>query len=466
MYCQGLKSYELQSSACGQSGNFTGKSNFKMKSVMFCNPSKQSNLIIFLLLFCFLFISCTTSKQPASTMAADLPNSSGSLSRQDRVEIFEDVWKTINEQYYDPSFNGVDWQAVHERYLPKVEAAKTEVEFYRLFEEMLAVLRDAHTVFRHPQSNSDNSINPPGSVGISLGEVERKTVISEVEPDSDAARAGVKPGMILRSVNGKPIEELYNEIRSRFAGSSTERAMKGVMHGALLYGGFLGPTRIFGVEGFDGKAFDFSVTHFGARPSEIPTLTARRLPSGIGYIKFDGWKPPIDELFKAELIKLLDAPALIIDLRGNGGGQTDVQLNIGSLLFPTETSLGSFKRRGGQPEQIITHKSDQVYKGRIVVLVDEVAASASEVFAAAMQETGRARIIGQQTCGCVLNSWSKQLKGGGTLRWSARIYTSPQNRRLEGVGVKPDEIIPLTVSDLRQGRDAALEAAERFLSRR
>jgi carboxyl-terminal processing protease len=433
---------------------------------MFRTLSKQSNLIIFLLLVCHLFISCGTAKQSPSTMAAESANSSDSLSRQDRIEIFEEVWKTINEQYYDPSFNGVDWRAIHDRYLPKVEAAETDVEFYRLFEEMLAVLRDAHTVFRHPQSNADNNINPPGSVGISLGEVEGKTVITAVEPDSDAAGAGVQPGMILRSVNGKAVEELYDEIRSRFAGSSTERAMRGVMHGALLYGGFLGPNRKFGIEGFDGKRFDFSVTKFGGRPSETPTLSARRLPSGVGYIKFDGWKSPVDERFKTELIKLMDAPALIIDLRGNGGGQTDVQLNIGSLLFSAETSLGSFQRRAGQPEQIITHKSDQVYKGRIVVLVDEVSASASEVFAVAMQELGRARIIGGQTCGCVLNSWSKPLKGGGTLRWSARIYTSPQNRRLEGIGVKPDEIVPLTVSDLRQARDAALEAAERFLSGR
>ncbi len=112
----------------------------------------------------------------------------------------------------------------------------------------------------------------------------------------------------------------------------------------------------------------------------------------------------------------------------------------------------------------MTHKSDQVYQGKVAILVDEVSASASEVFAAAMRENKRAVIIGRQTCGCVLNSWSRQLKGGGTLRWSARIYNSPQNRRLEGVGVKPDEIIPLTVADLRQGRDAALEAAKKFLT--
>lgn len=157
---------------------------------------------------------------------------------------------------------------------------------------------------------------------------------------------------------------------------------------------------------------------------------------------------------------------MIIDLRGNGGGQTEVQLNIGSLFFPTETSLGSFTKRGGQPELLMTHKSDQVYKGKVVILVDDISASASEVFAAPMQENNRAVIIGRQTCGCVLNSWSKQMKGGGIFRWSARIYRSPKNRVFEGVGVIPDETIALTVSDLRQGRDAALEAAEKFLYRR
>ena len=223
----------------------------RKESFMSRKSSKQLNLTALTPLIFALLTACGISKKTESTIvAADVP---ASLSRQERIEIFEDVWKTINEQYYDSSFHGVNWQETHNRYRPRVETAENDVEFYRLFEEMLAVLRDAHTVFRHPQADVGNNINPPGSVGISLGEVEGKTAITAVEPDSDAARAGVRPGMILLKVNGKLIEELFAEIRARFAGSSTEQAMKGVMHSALLYGGFLGASRTFGVEDLTAK---------------------------------------------------------------------------------------------------------------------------------------------------------------------------------------------------------------------
>ena len=425
---------------------------------MFRKSSKQLNLTALMLLIFGLLTACRVSKQTESTIAAaDEP---ASLSRQDRIEIFEDVWKTINEQYYDPSFHGVNWQQVHERYRPRIEAAKDDTEFYSLFEVMLAELRDAHTVFNHPRSSTDKTFPPPGSVGISLVELEGTTVILEVDLESDAARTGVKPGMILRTVNGKAVGELYDEIRSQFAGSSTRQAMEGLMHGGILYGGFLGATRTFGIEGFDGKTFEVRVAHFGARSSDSSTLSARRLASGYGYIKFDGWRPPIDEQFKVELARLMDTPGLIIDLRGNGGGQTDLLLNIGSMFFPEKVNFGSFKRRGDAVEEIFTHKSEQTYRKPIVILIDEGSASASEVFAVSMQENSRARVVGRQTCGCVLNQASKEEKGGGTLRWSSRVYSTPKRRILEGTGVIPDETVALTISDLRRGRDAALEAAE------
>jgi len=420
--------------------------------------------LIAILLSLLLLTACGSSRSIEPGMAAKSANAP--LSQKGRIDVFEDVWKTINDEYYDSSFHGVNWQSVHDRYRPQVEAAKTDTDLYGLLEVMLAELRDAHTVFSHPLPQADNNFQPAGSIGITLREAEGRTVIATVEPGSDAAQAGVKPGMVLRAVNGRSVDELYSEIRSHLAGSSTERSMMGVMHGAVLYGGFLGPSRKFGIEDFDGKLFDVAVVHPGKRAPDAASLTARRLASGYGYIGFDGWQPGIDRQFSTEIAKLGDIAGLIIDLRGNGGEQTDVVLNIASVFFPSETGFGNFKKRSGSVEEILTHRTEQRYPGPVVILVDDNSASASEVFAVSMQEAGRAAVIGQPSCGCVLNQTSKNEKGGGTLKWSARVYSSPKGRILEGSGVTPDQTVNLTISDLRNGRDATLEAAEKALRAR
>lgn len=387
----------------------------------------------------------------------------GSLSRQERVAVFEDVWKTIADQYYDSTFHHVDWRAVGETYRPLAEATNSDPELYRMFEVMLAELKDAHTGFTHPTEAGDSTFQPTGDTGLRLGMAEEKTVVTVVDSGSDPALAGVKPGMILHRVNGRLVPELYKEITWKIAGSSTERAMSQVMNGALLFGGFLGPSREFEVEAFDGRRFKVPIKHFRPFAPGVGVVS-RRLRSGNAYIKFDGWKAPADTQFKSALMGVMDARGLIIDLRGNGGGESEVVLEIASLFFRDPTSFGGFKKRGGVLETIVTHPEPRPYRGAIAILMDEASASASEVFAISMQEHGRARIVGRASCGCVLNQWTKGEKGGGVLRWSARIYTSPKGRVIEGSGVLPDAVVPLRIIDLRDRIDAALSAADTLLA--
>ena len=87
-------------------------------------------------------IACNWVQPQADAIAA-----AESLSTKDRVDIFETVWKTINEDYYDPKFNGSDWAAVGDRYHPRVEAAKDDAEFYMVINQMLLELQDLHTSF-------------------------------------------------------------------------------------------------------------------------------------------------------------------------------------------------------------------------------------------------------------------------------------------------------------------------------
>src|SRR5712692_1453331 len=112
--------------------------------------------------------------------------SSELLSPRDRVEVFEEVWETINEKYYDASFNGVDWPALRERYRPLIERASTDDEFYGILKRMVGELHDAHTRFHTPEERRERERLQAVSAGISIYEVEGKPVIASVEPGSDA----------------------------------------------------------------------------------------------------------------------------------------------------------------------------------------------------------------------------------------------------------------------------------------
>jgi carboxyl-terminal processing protease len=384
------------------------------------------------------------------------------LSREDRAEIFAQVWKTIDEHYYDPTFRGVDWRAVGERYRPRAESARSDAEFYGVFELMLSELRDGHTVFVYPRLPGESGEGGGGGLGLKLGEVEGRVAVVEVEPGSAAERLGVRPGQVLREVNGKPVEEHFAFLRSLVAGSSTERLFKSKLHGALLRGGFLSMPRTLALTGHDGREFAVELSR-EASP-EAPNLSARRLESGFGYIKFRLWMPPVEEEFRRRLGELRGTPGLVIDLRGNGGGETRVMLDIAGNFFARETFYGGFRNRAGEVQKYYTRRPAAAYRAPVVILVDEESASATETFAAFMQETRRASVVGRQTAGSTLNQGGRRsFKGGGQLRYSTRSYLTPAGRELEGAGVVPDVAVALTLADLRAGRDAALEAAESLL---
>jgi carboxyl-terminal processing protease len=98
------------------------------------------------------------------------------------------------------------------------------------------------------------------------------------------------------------------------------------------------------------------------------------------------------------------------------------------------------------------------------VLTGPRTASAAEIFAAALQERGRARVFGERTCGCVLAIRRRHpLADGGLLDVSEMDYRTATGRRLEGAGITPDRTVALTRRDLSERRDPALSAALAYL---
>jgi carboxyl-terminal processing protease len=407
----------------------------------------------------------------ASSMATS--GTSRRLSPEDREQIFEKVWKDIDAHYYDPEFGGVKWQEVHERYLPLVKAAKDDKDFYSIVDRMTAELHDAHTRFSSPEQWKNRKKHQGVSVGFQAGYVEDKVVVLDVFPDSNAGHAGIQPGMIVKALDGQPIALRLAEATPKVLPSSTERVTKLRILNNIFAGSLETPfTASF--ERANGSSFEVKF----ARQilSTEPRVTATKLSSGFGYIRFDEFHPSLVKDFKAAVENLRTTPGLILDLRWNRGGVGATLEAMARLFFDSKTlferrmsrkQVAASERDGHRTKetQVFVGKSGgQVYSGPVVILVSEYSASAAEVFAAGMQDSGRAKLVGSPSCGCVLGiTHDRVMKGGGVLEISEVLWFSPKDRKLEGEGVIPDRVAVPTIASLREKRDLVLEAGEKML---
>jgi carboxyl-terminal processing protease len=229
-----------------------------------------------------------------------------------------------------------------------------------------------------------------------------------------------------------------------------------------------------GLERADGSHFETEVRR--QVYSAAPNLATDKMASGNAYIRFDGFQPSITKEFRTALERFRNSPGLIVDLRRNGGGDLGVLVPIAGYFFDKKTLFAKDETRSGKPlsefagvlrlplELYVGRSGDQIYSGPVVVLIDSRSASSSEVFAAGMQDSQRARIVGSQSCGCVLGiAKPRVMKGGGVLEMSEVLWFSPKGRRLEGTGILPDQEVVPTLKSLQANEDPALAAADRAL---
>ncbi len=398
---------------------------------------------------------------------------SHSLSPKDREEVFEKVWKDIDEHYYDPEFGGVKWQDVHQRYLPLVDAAKDDKDFYSILDRMTAELHDAHTRFSSPEQWANRKKHQGVTIGFRAGYVEGKVVVLDVFPDSNAAHAGVERGMIVSALDGQPITDRLAQGAQNVLPSSTERITRLRILGNLLAGPLDAPFTA-SLQRADGSTLEVKLARQVL--STTPRVISQKLPSGFGYIRFDEFHPSLVKDFKAAVENLRTTPGLILDLRRNRGGVGATLEAMAAVFLDSKTlferrmsrkQVTAFERDGHHAEekQVFVGKGGgRIYAAPVVILVSEYSASATEVFSAGMQDSGRAKLVGSPSCGCVLGiTHDRVMKGGGVLEISEILWFSPKDRKLEGEGVIPDRVARATIASLQEKHDLVLEEGEKML---
>jgi proline iminopeptidase len=189
---------------------------------------------------------------------------------------------------------------------------------------------------------------------------------------------------------------------------------------------------------------------------------SRLLNDGIAYIRFSNFHPALTADVVQAIESHHDASGLIIDLRGNSGGEMEVTKAIARQLITERTLFSLLTTRNGHNE-LVLHPKQDAYTGPLVILIDAQSLSASEQFAAGLQATGRAVIVGERSPGNLLGGNLLQLPNDVGFIYPVVQVSTPDGTVLEGRGVIPDMEVGLDRTLLLEGVDPQLEAAVAYL---
>jgi carboxyl-terminal processing protease len=400
-----------------------------------------------------------------------------------RQAAIDAVWNTVNDRYYRADLNGVDWRAARSKWQPQALAAATDDEFWEKLDQMAGELADSHTRVESPKAVERRKQQQAFSLGLNIRELDGKLTVLSVNPDADAYWAGVRAGMQVTRIAERDAQTQWREwSQSARKTSSPQAALRAPLRKlnaeaalvAAASGNASGAGFMMEFERVDGTRFTAAL-----KPRTLstrPTVTHRVLPSGIGYVRLTAFQESLRGGLLDAITALKDTPALILDLRGNGGGSAAMAEALIGSFFKEKTLIGRAETRTGRPvtmmfgaiklitpERSVPGRAD-AYAGKLAVLMDSDSASASEATAGALQSTGRAIVVGETSCGCLLAYLGyATLPGGGELAYSEVGFTTVKGERIEGRGVVPDVAVERTRDDVRNNRDRTLEMAQAAL---
>lgn len=354
--------------------------------------------------------------------------------------VFNEVATTVSVRYYDRSFHGLDWPAIVDHYRPRVAAAATERERYRLLTEMLAQLGDSHTAVFSPADVSSVQDQVAQALGAAFVTLGRDRVVLRVAPRSPAATAGLRPGFIVAEQGGSGADGVTRAFRVRDPVSG--RSWKARLRAA------------------PSERFD---------PVERPQIEWGTVSARIGYLRLASFPNDIAQELGWAVSELRSHRAMIVDLRGNPGGLIDAVDAAAGIFLPAGSLVVSGAGRYhlfGSRRFVASDDAGVRYTGPLAVLVDQNSESGAEALASALQSYHRALIVGEPTAKHVLGvEVEESLSDGGLLRVATLDMRDANGDLLEGKGVKPDILVKRTPADIARGRDPQLRAAIAALQR-
>jgi carboxyl-terminal processing protease len=342
------------------------------------------------------------------------------------------------------------WSFLDEHFYGEIPPDNERV--YGAIRGMVASFDDQHTSFIDPVRAAIFSENMQGSfegIGatIRLDEAGR-LVIADPMPDRPAFLAGLRPDDIVLKVDDQSVEglSLYESV--------------------LLIRGPTGSTVVLTIFR-EGEPEPFEVPIVRAK-IELEVVESEMLdaPGDIGYVRLTQFSNGASERVAEAIESLFEqgATKLVFDLRSNPGGLLSEAVNVSSL-FLDDGPVVIERLKEGEEKVFEAKRGRQVAVDiPLVVLVNGGSASASEIVAGAIQDAGRATVVGEPTFGKGSVQLPHNLSDGSELRVTIAEWLTPSGRQIHGEGISPDIMVEMTFDDFEQGLDPQLDEAIKFLS--
>jgi carboxyl-terminal processing protease len=378
--------------------------------------------------------------------------------------MLENISSDVQKNYFDPKLHGLDWNSLTKEARENIKKAPDMAAANAQIEGLLERLNDSHTNFL-PVPNAT-----PVDYGWQFKIIGKRAFITEVIPKSDAESKGMRPGDELLTINGFSVDR-SSALRLKYAmgvlapRTSIQVGLRDptgkivqlqvdakVNHKSAVYG--LGGTswsnnqlKIDMENAWDRERAEFK--EFGQE------LMILRIPAFV-QTGIDA-----ERLFS----KARDHKALIVDLRGTPGGRLDSVLDFLAGIFNRDVKVGQGLTRNKATTLTVKDNRHGAFEGDLIVLIDSESASGAEIFARMVQLEERGTILGDHSCGCVMEGrlFPHHYGENPVYFYGAMVTVADtimaDGKSLEGVGVQPDRTFLPTPADLAAGRDPVLAYA-------
>lgn len=391
------------------------------------------------------------------------------LSRIDRgrgLSMLKNIKNKIKKDYYDETFGGMDIDARFATAEEKIKKAKTLADMFGAIAQAVMDLNDSHTRFSPPLRSAIIDY------GIEMQIVGDSCFVVNIADDSDAKKKGVAIGDRIVKINDFPVtrSELWKMIYYYYTLNPQQSLSLSTMKPD-------GTTK--------DVIIDADITHL----KQVVDLTSsmdlneaqreadRR--NGLYKHKFRDvggvtiWKMPSFSFDPNDVPRFVkqfkDKSAVIIDLRGNPGGYVVTLEKLAGYFFENDLKIADLKGRKELDPMEAKNEKDDVFRGKVIVLIDAGSASAAEIFSRLMQLERRGVVLGDVSSGKVMmsRSFSLDAGSGNSVRYGGSITEADvimsDGASLEHVGVTPHVKILPTGDDLANRRDPVLAAALELL---